>query len=476
MTSEYNFEVTGLWWLPGREGERTCGTLTFSRDEGGRLSLIGAFGDITQLTETGPRIVIHGRSKDGRVFTLRDCWRQGGQLSSGGIYCENYFTSMVVEGFHFVREDDLQFDAATVRYPLLEDWLQEQGLMATIVQEGETRRISNTTFACTPPEGKTFRFRDQVLSFNYRYQVSFILRRATLIYSQAALFEFPEKRTLEAILVEITKLRDFLSLALNRPIYPDTITVTSSDLTERFGEEDRPLPIQIHFVSAVTEVPEGNLTPWDPLFFFTEVQDRFPVVYQRWLDLYETLRPTIHSTFAALAAGNEYDNDRLLSLTQAVESLHRRLFDGQYLTDEAFGELGATLIAALPQDLDRDARRSFVTKIGFMNEFSQRKRIKDLVSRIETDFGPESMDRLENQRVFIDKLTDTRNYYTHFTPELYPKAYHGLGVVVLIEKLRFLLDMSFLWLLEFTQDDVRRILENTNKYRTLGHYRGQPLD
>ncbi|HQJ87961.1 MAG TPA: hypothetical protein PLY91_05405 [Methanoregulaceae archaeon] len=476
MTSEYNFEVTGLWWLPGQEEKRTCGTLTFSRDEGGRLSLIGAFGDITQLTETGPRIVIHGRSKDGRVFTLLDCWRQGSQLSSGGIYCEDYFTSMAVEGFHFNGEEDLQFDAATVRYPLLEDWLREGGLRATIEQEEATRGISNTTFGCTPPEGKTFRLRDVTLSFNYRYQASFILRRATLIYSQVALFEYPEKRSLDAILRDITKLRDFLSLALNRPIYPDTITVTSSNLTERFGEEDRLLPIRIHLVSGITEVPEGNLAPWDPLFFFTEVRDRFPIVYQRWLDLYDDLRPAIHSTFAALAAGNEYNIDRLLSLTQAVESLHRRLFDGTYMVDEAFETLKATLVATLPSDLEPDARASFVSKIGYMNEFSQRKRVKDLIRRIETDFGTDSMNHLDNRGEFIGKLAATRNYYTHFTPELYAEAYHGIGVVVLIEKLRFLLDMSFLWLLEFTQDDVHRILGNTNKYRTLGHYRGQPLD
>jgi hypothetical protein len=359
---------------------------------------------------------------------------------------------------------------------LLEDWLREGGLRATIEQEGETRRISNTTIGCTPPEGITFSFGDFSLSFNYRYQVSFILRRATLIYSQMALFEFPESRSLDAILEDITKLRNLLSLALNRPIYPETITVTSSDLTEPFGEEERPLPIQIHFVSGVTEVPEGNLIPWDPLFFFTDVRDRFPVAYQRWLDLYDDILPTIHSTFAALAAGNDYNIDRLLSLTQAVESLHRRLFDGTYMVEEAFETLKATLVAMLPPDLESNARASFVSKIGYMNEFSQRKRVKDLVRRIEAEFGTESMNHLENRGEFIGKLAATRNYYTHFTPELYAEAYHGIGVVVLIEKLRFLLDMSFLWLLEFSADDVRRILGKTNKYRTLGHYRGQPLD
>ncbi|HAR94358.1 MAG TPA: hypothetical protein DCR97_00095 [Deltaproteobacteria bacterium] len=474
MTLEKNFEVAGLWWLPGEEENRICGTLTFSRDEGGVLSLIGAFGDITQLMETGPRIIIHGLSKDGKEFTLLDCWRKGSQV--GGIYCETYFTYMAVEGAYFDSSEGLTFDAATVRYPLLEDWLQEQGLMATIEQEEATRRISGTAIGCTFPAAKIFRFGNFSLSFNYRYQTSFLLRRATLIYSQVALFEYTEKRDLETILEDVTKLRNFLSLALNKPIYPETITVTSSDLKEFLGDKERLLPIRIHFMSATTDVPEGNLTPWEPLFFFVDIQDRFPVVYQRWLALYDDLLPAIHSTFAALAGGKEYKIDRLLSLTQAVESLHRRLFDGRYLSDEAFDEIKTTLMAALPSDLDSDARESFVRKIGFMNEFSQRKRVKDLVRRIETDFGTQSMDTLENRRMFIDKLSATRNYYTHFTAELYAEAYHGLGVIVLIEKLRFLLDMSFLWLLEFSADDVRRILGNTNKYRMLSYYRGRPLD
>ena len=93
-------------------------------------------------------------------------------------------------------------------------------------------------------------------------------------------------------------------------------------------------------MSGTTDVPEGNLAPSDSLFLFADVQDRFPIVYRRWLELYDELLPTIHSTFAALAAGKDYDIDRLLSLTQAVESLHRRLFDGTYMADEAFEEPG----------------------------------------------------------------------------------------------------------------------------------------
>lgn len=89
MTSVNDFEVGGYWWLSTKPEAKICGTLRYSRDEGGNLVLMGIFGEFGDLIQkiNGPMpapIFIHGRSIDGTYYTLTDCVSEEHKITSGG--------------------------------------------------------------------------------------------------------------------------------------------------------------------------------------------------------------------------------------------------------------------------------------------------------------------------------------------------------------------------------------------------------
>ncbi|HIH04276.1 MAG TPA: hypothetical protein HA263_10685, partial [Methanoregulaceae archaeon] len=375
------------------------------------------------------------------------------------------------EGYHFSHESELVFDAVEIHYSNLEDWFEEKAPNPTITRDPETRKVSHVAISRTSPKGYVFSFPRFDLKFSFRYESKNNIREASLTLSRVAQFSYPSLCSIETIFDDEICLRNFISLGLGRSSYPISITLTSSNLTEtKFGIVSL-IPIVAHVRFENIHESIEYIHPFKMLFSFEDIQDKFSEIYRLWIDKYDRLIPTIHSYFAALESPSEYSIDRFLSLTTAVESYHRRTHAGLFLPAEDFESVEATMKETIPPHLPADMKQSIEGRIHYFNEVSQNKRYKELIATYSSDFGKEALVLLEDSKRFIALVLDTRNFYTHFDGQLEGKAATGLDLMVLINKLLFVLDLAFLREIEISGDQVIALLKRTSKYQFLKYYR-----
>jgi hypothetical protein len=123
-------------------------------------------------------------------------------------------------------------------------------------------------------------------------------------------------------------------------------------------------------------------------------------------------------------------------LIQSVETFHRNMRKGQYLTEKDFKPIRTALTSAIPGGIGDDLREALKSKIRYGYEYSLRKRLQLLFAELE----PETIKLITtNAASLTGKIVDTRNYFTHYTEELKKLAFDGEALHHANYKLRVLL-------------------------------------
>ena len=119
------FKCKGQWWLPEKPDEPVSGILTYTLQEGASLELLGSFNDsVRGLTETFAPEIVLGASDQGLV-TLHDCVQT--QLTLGTTNSSNLKVRNVLLGYHFLSEQEINFEKIFVRYSNLDEWVNRSG-------------------------------------------------------------------------------------------------------------------------------------------------------------------------------------------------------------------------------------------------------------------------------------------------------------------------------------------------------------
>jgi ApeA N-terminal domain 1 len=205
------------------------------------------------------------------------------------------------------------------------------------------------------------------------------------------------------------------------------------------------------------------------LFTLPTIESNFAKCIQSWIKKYELLEPAINLYFSVLYNPSNYAEVKFLSLTQAIETYHRRLFDEKYQNDDIYrAGLYSDLIKVLPKELDSDFKKSLEGRLKYGNEYSLRTRLRKVVESI-TDILDFSFVQLKQERtVFINRVVDTRNYWTHYSSELAEKAVQtGEERLILITQLQLLLEVCFLKDLGFDTDVVSKLIKRSYRYKLL---------
>ena len=94
-------------------------------------------------------------------------------------------------------------------------------------------------------------------------------------------------------------------------------------------------------------------------------------------------------------------------------------------------------------------------RLKFANEIVLRKRIKTLIEPFKGLFGNK-----EKRKKLINRIVDTRNYLTHYDPELESRAAKGWDLQVLCQKVEVLFQLHFLQLMGFSERDMNSIVDH----------------
>jgi hypothetical protein len=201
----------------------------------------------------------------------------------------------------------------------------------------------------------------------------------------------------------VNDLGHFMTLLIGEPSYVKKLRLcTSPDAI-----------VDVFYPSTIR--PEKKLHPAEMCFTLTEIQNIAPRLLGRWFTSLELLAPIYDLLFGTLFDPDSFVRTKFVNLTQALESFHRRTEGGTYISSGEFVVVRDALNAAIPTHTPSPLKQKLSDSIGYSNEYSLRKRLKELFQSL--DRSTVEMLKIHDVAGTVEQIVKTRNYLTHFNEE-----------------------------------------------------------
>ncbi len=345
--SDLPLEAQGHWWLPESPNRKVPGTLTFSSEAGGELTLIGA---LRTMLEEGERTTKDGTvtismtdaameasGQYGRIlgeasndnYTLDDCFRV---RSTNGLFSgqalETIHVNRVLKGALFEPDEPLEATGVTFGTQHLADWIMETGISEQVAwREDNLPLTEEPRFRL---EARDLPERHLVSSRGYTVRLQHQLRmhgdaRQERCLSQYFFWriDFPDELSMDSLVDLASDLQDLVSVATNRPAAFEFMDFWHPDVArERPDGTRRGMPIHLYARWNVqSPAKRRQLHPDDLLFSFDGFDGMAGV--GRWIDAADKHRKSLGRVMASWYAETTFVSDRLLNCTAALEAFDR---------------------------------------------------------------------------------------------------------------------------------------------------------
>jgi hypothetical protein len=446
-------EFRGLWWLPNNETEQLAGTLTIV-DGTVSLEVIGDFGHrllsktkdhATYSLDLAEHSRIVGMSTDGKAITLEGHQAAPYTATFPGIATATYQRDIALVGKRFADGEDIAFDEIAIRASDLNDWTRVSGFRSSIGleknKEKDSLALLNIEVRFEAPDDI-----DIALAGGERARISFnatargIARQTTQVALQQDAtfhFRFATRAGVQEVLTRVSQLRNFLSLAVGRPV---AILAVTGYQDRPDGKTDHPLPIEIVWeLPTNPDPPIDQRQPEEMLFTLAEATPDLSTVLKAWLSKQAQMAPVFDLFFGVRHHASLPLEVRFLTYAQAIETYdyRRRRAPGS--------ETLAQRISAVLAECRTSSKR--------------------IVGSAPDD-----------EETFIDAFKLARNYYTHYNPRLESRVARGAALYLLFVQLQALIEMSLLRELGFGCRAIDAVLERTGRYAQITRFKSVVAD
>jgi hypothetical protein len=209
-------------------------------------------------------------------------------------------------------------------------------------------------------------------------------------------------------------------------------------------------------VSDIPKVPK-TLLPFDMLFTFKDISDRFEVFLRNWFEKADLLEPVYNLCFGTLYNPRMYLEHKFLNMVQAIEAYHRRTMKNFELTEEQHKKRIEEILNAVPLE----HKDWLENKLAYSNEPNLRKRLKEILEK----FADVLDEFIPDNDSFIHKVATTRNYLTHYDERLKELSVEGEELYHFTQKLKILLEICLLKELGFTSDNIKSLISKNRRYQ-----------
>jgi hypothetical protein len=457
------FEYEGIWWLPGSSEEQICGTLKFSPKEGATLDLIGSFNDPKKIV-TGMQNfpIILGTTVDGKEITLTNCSETTNTTHIPGIETSSFYSPLVFKGVHFQKLEDIRFRNIFVHYSHLDNWVGISGFDISYGSEDNDEIV----IKYKKPKPIQFDVGD--------YKISIVIKNTypthTIVQKEASIkqttyikIEPPEEKSLDEYRSAMLDIKNFLSLGVGEPVYL-LIVEGTTEKNKQVIEEGKPLyyPIVEIFYRVSDILETREVLASQMLFTFKDVKDRFEIFLRNWFKKTHLLKPTFTLYFGVLYNSHLYLESEFLSLTQAIESYHQRIYgDGKYLSEKEYKAVYDALVEAIPEKTKDRLKDRLKDYLKYGNEFNLRTRIKEILDSYSDLIGL----FIKDEGKFVNDVVETRNYLTHYDKDSKPPSpVENYGILFqLIQNLRTIVEICLLKEAGFSLEEIKGLFSR-NRY------------
>ena len=445
------------------------------------LDLQGELGEGLEKDERGHNRgfvnfpIIQGvSSEEGDRFTLHQCFQTEKRSiiyypMRGGHdqHVTRFLIKTVFKGAHFNSGENILFERVSVRFSDLEEWAGHRGIISTSTREGTAEEICRYR-PVKPIEATLAEYGLQVRVVFVGPSISLSLQEVKISYeTRLEIISLQKERPFEEYLVLIQRLQNFLSLAMGKPVVPLSIIGALNRETISDGDADLYYSdIEVFPMLGRYGAPEAEPRySFQMLFTLSAIEKKMEKYLKNWWEKYDVFEPVINLYFAVLYNPHMYLENQFLALTQALETYHRRTMGGKYQTKEEFLEEVYPLIeSAIPKALDRDYRESIKGRLKYLNEYSLRKRLVEILNSVKQEVPLPFVLNSKQRKQFVSKIVDIRNYWTHYPPNSNVKGAHDEWAV-LIAQLQLILEAVFLKEIGFSSEEIWDMLQRSEHFQ-----------
>lgn len=420
----HTFTWKGFFHLPQSPKNELPGILTFSQGKGVQLDLFGQFDAYLAVGSREARIVL-GVTANGKRVTLVNAYEQSRSLHVPGFPESSFGAIYLFVGGHYESPDKLVFHSCSIEYADFNHWVSVTGFERPAYNL-ESKELN---IRYRKPDKIEFLLKVgwiAAIEFGFSGPHDFFVPTTKATVEQRAVLSL--KPLLPAPYEEYEKLINSLGafLALNYFAYPPINSIEFFVVADQEDEFDSGYEtIQLLYdLGTSAEKYKTHTINQDFLLQYKNCQPSFEFYIQRWLSLYEQIEATMRILSECLMQRNNPMELHFIGLTQAMENMHRKLFD---IKNMFFKERLIHLVEKLPSAV-RNAL-------------------------------------LANEGDFENRVKNNRNFYTHYDVSIENFVPATLGeLFVLSEKLKVILITMLLQELGFSSEQVEKIILGKGRY------------
>lgn len=448
---ERNRRIQGFWFLPDKPDQKVAGVFTYSRADGCKLEVV----DELRSTLFGDRRIpiINGIGEDGTSITLVLGQRLSGRRNFKGVQTAVLRIQFAFLGKHYSSEEDIQFDKLQASLSDLGKWLEVYGFSKLDTERKERFSIELSyrvpdNISCPVDEHMKVEF-----EFDAAYTMFKETNDAEVHQRSFAVIKTSAPRSYNDLFAPFYTLYKFFSLSYyDAPPLLSLFFVHTGEKHE--DDENYSLTVEVLYQDNFYNAQYKEKLTHNFLIDYQEIKDIFPEVMIKWFTLFGKLSPSVNLLNELLLQRGRVIEISFLTAIQAVETFHRNIYGGEATPRGEHDKRMASIVAGTPEEY----RPWLKEKLAFSNEPTLRNRLTDLLDRVpEKVISPLIKDKDE----FIAMVVHTRNYYTHYSPQLKAKGKvmdhtNQFGAV---QRLKIILIASILQQLGFTEEQVTRAMK-----------------
>lgn len=401
------FKIYGKWWLPQYQDNQVTGEISYDSGEG---LVLNVFDSLLPITDTMLKLntryfeVIFGICENGMKVTLHKCNQISMRTNLGGYDSQTIRAAKGFFGHHIKDPIAQEFQSISFSITNLEDWLGDSPIDETWYNFGFNEG-QDLFLKFNPPKHFSI--------FSKSLNAKLVSGHNMATSSENGLYDRHWKYTAQLTLTpsepkdyswfvkHISELKNLLSLLIGKNLYFKFLKFYTADSFEK--------PIYTLFTQFVPKAkysvhPSEMLAPYKS--FTSEIES----IFDLWFQNNQKFGPVNDLLFSVMHKQDLYIQSKLLHLLQAVETLHRRLFDGQYVSENEYDSIYVKLLSVIPENVDSNFKEVIQGRLKYMNEMSLRSRLKKLVSDLPLDLK----NRFFSNRKFVNELCEIRDYLTHY--------------------------------------------------------------
>lgn len=419
-TLQDSFEYEGMWWLPDSPENELPGKLSFDPEKGARLSLLGSLDDSPfPVGEPFHCGVINGITANGVKCTLMDNYQVGWHYSSLGMRTQSLVANLLILGECLIDYEQLRFSSCRVTYDHLEEWITPNAFDFELINGVETKGYS------VRASSRKF-FDEFITAANLKLSLSNFLSGSDLytatsitLRSEAFLklvptnpLHFEEFRKL------VTDLGRLLAILIGNNTWPQKVQFIFP-MGDESDDHSPPVTVSTFYrlttTSMIRKLHRHSMTVDFPTFV-----SHLSVIVERWLSCSPGLQSVKYLFFTAQYNESINLENRFLNLVHALESYHRAVFGGKYISQDEYEAFRAVIEKGFPKGLPDDLENALRSRLKYGNEYALRKRLTLLLKSLDKKLLAIITSLPMTQ--FVDQIVDTRNYYVHYDEESKDKA------------------------------------------------------